>query len=258
MNHIKSYKVFESSLSKNEIVEKIKFYSKWIRQYLEDYNNFTRGQVNLHFSYNTALTIREIFELTDKLNNDSENGLIRSVANEFIKWSEYFTEEMWGGMSYKTDQLREFPFEYNYMNYTHEFKENHRWNFYNSDYKDKVYAYVGREIKRLISGTIWDIPQKKKFTKEDEQFLLDSIISDLDVHPQWVENVIKNGLHIMKYDGSPITQLSPKLDYDSDFIIRLQSFFGGVLIISNHKIYLPFYFILSKKEKVKPNFCFMI
>lgn len=239
MRYITSYKIYESKITKTELVDKIKWYSNWVERYIKDYNKFTSSNINFTFSYDTALTIREIFDVTQKLNDDSSDGFIRAVANEFITWSEYFTESKWP--TYKLQNLKEFSFEYNYENYTDDFKIQHKWEFYNSDYREMVYAFVGQEIKQLISGTIWDIPLKKKFTKEDEEFLLDAIISDLDVNPGWIKGITKNGMNIMEHNKCPITGLPVRLDYDSDFMSRLNSYFGGVLIVSTYKILFPFY-----------------
>jgi len=240
MRYLKTYQLFESVISKAELVDKIKYYSNWLNNYMKDYNKYTTSNLNFNFSYDTALTISEIFDLCENLQHDSQDGLIRVIAFEFITWSEYFTEKKWS--RYQLQGVRDFKFDYNYENYTDEFKQQFKYKLYNNDYKEIIYAWVGQEIKNLISGTTFDIPQKKQFTKEDEQFLLESITTDLEVNPNWIAGITKNGIHIKEYHGSPITSLPIKVDYDSDFIYRLNSYFGGVLILK-YKIYFPFYTI---------------
>jgi hypothetical protein len=85
-------KIFESAITKNELIDKIKYFSQYLKTYLNDVNKFTTSNLNLQFSYDTILDITEILKLGGGLNYDSPDGLITAVAQQFIIWSEYFTK----------------------------------------------------------------------------------------------------------------------------------------------------------------------
>jgi hypothetical protein len=108
----------------------------------------------------------------------------------------------------------------------------------------------------MISGTTWDIPSEdKKLTEEDMNFIFDSLSSDYDITSDYnIEGVKvtdrntnwkkKRGLIIkIPMIGSDRWH-GVVINNDSDFMYRLQSYFGGAIIIPGfyeyYKIYLPF------------------
>ena len=58
MIYIKSWQLYESLLTKNELVDKIKYFSQYLGVYLNDVNKFTTSNLNLNFNYGTILNIR--------------------------------------------------------------------------------------------------------------------------------------------------------------------------------------------------------
>jgi hypothetical protein len=261
MRHLKSYKLFESSITKNELVDKIKYLSHYLHTYVKDVNKFTTNNLNLRFSYDTVLDMIRIFEVADLLDYDSTDGFITAVAQQFIIWSEYFTESKWHGKRFK-EELESFKFDDNYLNYTDDFKQEHKWVLYKQEYNHFLYGYVGQTIKQLISGTIWDITEKKDFTDEDKQFILDCLYSDYDVDDNYIKRA-SDLIDVSKTSSDnekgyiiriPIigdiwknpVSLGTKSDYNTDFINRLQSYFGAVFILEGkwreyYKLCLPFY-----------------
>jgi hypothetical protein len=259
MIYIKSWKLYESSISKKELVDKIKYFSLYLETYLNDVNKFTTSNLNLSFSYGTILNIREIFQVSQKLNYDSVDGFITVVAQQFIIWSEYFTKNDWHNARFK-EKLKSFNFEDEYLNFTDEYKQSNKWELYKQEYNHLLYVYIGESIRHLITGTIWDIPELKEFTDEDREFILDSLLSDYDITPDYIRNA-SNMIEIFQKtldNSNGYTIRLPligniwdhvKIDYDDDFINRLQSYFGGVLILKGsyslnqayYKLCLPFY-----------------
>ena len=249
MRHLKTYKIFESVLSKRELVNKIKYLSDYLHNYMKDVNKFTGSNLNFSFGYDTELEIRQIFDVTEDLNENSPDGFITSIANEFITWSNY----KFGGLN---DELKTFQLDENYETYDDEYKKSNSRILYEQRVHHLLYIYVGQTIKKMISGTTWDIPSEdKKLTEEDMNFIFDSLSSDYDItsdynmegfkvtdrNTKWKE---KRGLIIRlpmigsdRWHGVVISN-------DSDFMYRLQSYFGGAIIIPGHyeyyKIYLPF------------------
>lgn len=257
MKHLKRYKLFESTLSKSHLVDRIKWYSNYLHQYMKDVNKYTTSNLNFGFSY-SKLEIRQIFEAAEKLNHNSADGFITSVCNEFITWSDHMIKSH-GRIG---EELIDYRIDKGYENFTDEYKEEHRHELYGRQQTYwMVYAAVGRDIKNSISGTIWDIPQKKKFNEEDRLFILDSLESDYDTIP--LTSAYADADYINKCDeyiksteqcnnaGVSVVIRLPvmsgvKMDYDSEFINRLQSYFSGVLILngsnySDYRLYLPFY-----------------
>ena len=256
MKYLKPYRMFESTLSKNDLVDKIKYLSHYLETYVRDVNKFTTSNLNLSCSYDTVLDIREIFDVANKLDYNSSDGFITAVAQQFIIWSEFFTEQKWHGARFK-QSLQSFEFDDNYLNYTDDFKKENRGKLYKQKYNDMLYGYVGQTIKHLISGTIWDIPEKKEFTDDDKEFILDCLHSEYeDVTTEYIKkasemiDVSKTLNHSEGYiiripvfgdRWSPI-----KIDYNSDLFRLLDSYFGGVFILSgrwgeNYIFCLPFY-----------------
>ncbi len=256
MKYLKGYKIFESSVSKPDLVDRIKWYSNYLHQYMKDVNKYTTSNLNFGFSY-SKLEIRQIFEAAEKLNHNSSDGFIRAISNEFITWSDYMIKDN-GRIRYK---LNDYRIDKGYDNFTDEYKEEYRHELYKQPVYWLIYAAVGRDIKESIAGTIWDITPKKKFTEEDRIFILDSLESDYDTIP--LTSAYADADYINKCDeyiksteqannaGVSVVIRLPvmsgvKMDYDSEFINRLQSYFSGVLILngSNHsdyRLYLPFY-----------------
>lgn len=246
MKHIKSYKVFESnSISKSELVNKIKYYSNWLNTYINDYNKYTTSEINLGFTYGN-LPIYNLFRLTQNLKINSEDGLIKAIVNEFLLWMN-FIEKGWRKKEY--EDFNKILTDYD--EYTDEYKEINRIKIYNSDLKEKIYIYITRTIYLMTLGTIWEIPkEKEKFSEYDKQVIINSLLSDYD---DYIDDDYMNKLSNLdiRINNSGLLILLPKLDhiklnYDSDFISRLQDHFGGVLIKDHtgrlfSTIILPFY-----------------
>ena len=251
MKHLKTYKLYESLITKSELVNKIKYLSTYLHNYMNDINKFTGSNLNFSFTYDTELTISEIFKVTSELDVNSSDGFITSVANEFITWSDYFTKDR-----RLVDELKTFQLDEDYETYDDLHKINNKRKLYDQRVYWLLYLYVGQTIKQLISGTIWDIPsEKKEFTDEDKEFILDSLQVDYD---EVDEDYIK------LYDDVKITSCykerglliklpliggsrwsGVQINNDSDFMYRLQSYFNGAIIIPTYndyyKIYLPFH-----------------
>ncbi len=248
--------MFESTLSKNELVDKIKYLSHYLETYVRDVNKFTRSNLNLYFSYDTLLTIREIFDVANKLDYNSSDGFITAVAQQFIIWSEYFTEQKWHGDRFK-QKLESFVFDDNYLNYTDDFKKENRGKLYKQEYNHLLYGYVGQTIKNLISGTIWDIPEKQEFTDYDKEFIIDCLYSEYeDVTNEYIEmaSQIIDVSKTLDHSKGYILRIPifgdrwnyVKITYDSDLFRRFESYFGGVFILEGkwgefYKFCLPFY-----------------
>jgi hypothetical protein len=255
-DHLKSLRMFESTLTKNELVDKIKYLSHYLETYLRDVNKFTTSNLNFSFSYGGILDIKDIFIVANRLDYNSTNGFITAVAQEFIIWSEYFTEAKWHGNSFKK-RLESFKFNDNYLNYTDEYKKDNRWELYKQEYNHMLYGYVGQTIKNLISGTIWDIPEKEEFTEEDRDFILECIYyeyedltSDYMTKASKMIDLSKEKSHTKGYIlRIPVFGTMwdyKKIDYNIDFIKRLESHFGAVFILEGgwgefYRLCLPFY-----------------
>lgn len=266
MRYINSYKLFESTITKSYLVDKIKYLSNWLETYMMDTNKYVDSNLNFGFSYDTELTISEIFQTVKKLDHESPDGFITAICNEFIKWSRFFTKN-----SSKYDDvistgnlhnlLPDPIFLTNYDNYDDGFygyKATNKGSLYKQELRNALYVYVGERIKQMISGTVWDIPLKKEFTDDDREFVLDCLLSESEYYSD-IDNIVnsslcvktkaRNGGVILKLlVNDPNTyqkELTRLLNYDSDFMWRLQSYFGGVLsVISNYRsycLYLPFH-----------------
>jgi hypothetical protein len=255
VHYLKSYKIFEAVTTKRELVNKIKYLSNYLHNYLKDVNKFTGSNLNSGFSYDTELEIRQIFDVTENLDENSPDGFITAISNEFITWSNYFIigKSRDSGL---VDELKTFQLDENYENYDDEYKKSNHRKLYDQRVYRLLYIYVGQTIKQMISGTSWDIPNDdKEFTEEDKDFIFDSLRSDYDItsdynmggyevtdrNTKWEE---KRGL-IIKLPLIGNRWSSVEITNDSDFMYRLQSYFGGAIIIPRYyeyyKIYLPFY-----------------
>jgi len=258
MKYLRSYKIFESTLTKNQLVDKIKYLSHYLETYLRDVNKFTTNNLNFSFSYGGILDIKDIFIVANILDYNSTNGFISAVAQEFIIWSEYFTEARWHGNSFKK-RLESFKFDDNYLNYTDEHKKENRWELYKQEYQHLLEGYIGQTIKNLISGTIWDIPEKEEFTEDDKELVLDCIYSEYENASNGYMNKASDMIDKSKtLDHSrgyilriPVFLFEDewnymRIDYNSDFFRLLESHFGGVFILEgkwreSYKFCLPFY-----------------
>lgn len=255
MKYLDSFKLFESNITSNELVDKIKYLSHYLETYVRDINKFTTNNLYLSFSYDTILGMNDIFRVSEKLNYNSPSLFITAIAQQFIIWSEFFTENQWHGRRFK-EKLESFIFDDNYLNYTDDYKSKNKWKLYDQEYNNLLYGYVGQTIKGLISGTIWDIPEKKEFTDDDKDFIIDCIYSEYeDVTNDYInlasEMIEKS--KILDHSKGYIFRIplfgnrynSVKINYDSDLIKRLQSYFGAVFILNNYgeyyKFCLPFY-----------------
>lgn len=258
MKYLKVFKIFENTITKNELVDKITFYSNCVYAYINDVNLYKNANLNLRFHYDTSLGMNEILKLGSSLDYNSSDGLITAVCQEFIVWSEYFTEGRCDDR-YRRD-LENFVFNYEYLNLSNEYKSQNRYTLYNRDYNHMVYIYVGQKIKSIISGTIWDIPEKKKFEHDDKTFILDSLISEFDVSEEYLEKASDMiDVHLSQENNDGIIIRLPiignhfkyiKLSDDNDFIYRLNSYFKCVVLLKspyhfthgyNYKIWIPFY-----------------
>jgi len=79
MKYLDSFKIFESSITKNELVDKIKYLSHYLETYVRDVNKFTTSNLNLSFSYNTILDIKNIFIVANRLDYNSTNGSMLTI-----------------------------------------------------------------------------------------------------------------------------------------------------------------------------------
>ena len=254
MKHLKPYKVFESTgISKAHLVDRIRWYSNNLHQYMKDVNKYTTS--NLNFSL--------IFEAADMLHHDSPDGFITAICNEFIIWSEYMINQ--NGVA---SDLFDYRIDKGYEHFTDEYKQEHKHELYRQPACWLVYAATGRDLKESIAGTIWDIPLKKTFTDEDNEFIIDSILSDLEIDDNYLKPATRQDGTIRLYKDAGTTykfryrsvkrgiifkipQIKSLqrigITYDCDFINRLQSYFSGALILdrgvysSDIIIYLPFY-----------------
>jgi hypothetical protein len=235
---------------------------------MKDVNKYTTSNLNFGFSFNTELEINQIFSVTNELNDDSSDGLITAIANEFITWSKYFTENRWGyrkediirrGMFHELLPESNIYFFTDYDNYTDEYKTKNKYVLYTQELNHDLYVYVGLTIQRLISGTIWDIPGKKQFTDIDKDFILDSLRSDYDLDESYIlkASAMIDSYKLIQRKVSQNRGISIRLpligerwkhiviDNNSDFMYRLQSYFNGAILIPSYydyyKIYLPFY-----------------
>lgn len=248
MKYLKSHRIYESSISKPYLVDRIKWYSSYLHQYMKDVNTYTTSNLNFSFSYDTGLTISQIFDAAEKLEHNSSDGFITAICNEFIRWSEYIINDSGRIRS----EIGEFRIDKGYNNYTNEYKQEHRHELYKQPSYWLVYAAVGRDIKNSIDGTIWDIPTKSKFTHQDIEFIIDIIISDFEVDKDYITKI--SNVSTFSYTSTkrgitfkiPSMGVSRGITYESDFINRLQFYFSGALILDRGiygdiKIYLPFY-----------------
>lgn len=256
MKYLDSFRLFESNITSNELVDKIKYLSHYIETYVRDINKFTTNNLNLSFNYNTILGIDDIFRVSEKLDYNSSSLFIAAVAQQFIIWSEFFTENQWHGNRFK-QKLESFIFDDNYLNYTDDYKSKNKWKLYHQEYNNLLYGYVGQTIKELISGTIWDIVEKKEFTDDDKDFIIDWIYSEYeDVTNDYlilVSEMIEMS-KILDHSKGYILKIPllgnrynhVKINYDSDLFQGFQSYFGAVFILDNnygeyYKFCLPFY-----------------
>jgi len=255
MKYLDSFKIFESSITKNELVDKIKYLSHYLETYVRDVNKFTTSNLNLSFSYDTILDIKTIFIVANRLDYNSTNGSITAVAQQFIIWSEYFTESRWGNRFKK--ELESFKFDDNYLNYTDDFKKENSQKLYKQGYREILYGYVGQTIKNLISGTIWDIPEKKEFTEDDKEFIIDCLYSEYEDVTSDYLNLASKMIDISKTLDHPKGYIIMipifgdrwnyiTINYNSDLIRRFESYFGAVFILEGkygifYKFCLPFY-----------------
>ena len=256
MKYLDSFKIFESSITKNELVDKIKYLSHYLETYVRDVNKFTTNNLNLSFSYNTILDIKTIFIVANRLDYNSTNVSITAVAQQFIIWSEYFTEAKWHGNSFKKE-LESFKFDDNYLNYTDDFKKEQKWKLYKQEYNRLLYGYVGQTIKNLISGTIWDIPETREFTEDDKEFIIDCLYSEYEDVTSDYLNLASKMIDVSKTEDHSKGYILRipifgdrwnyiRINYNNDLIRRFESYFGAVFILEGkygefYKLCLPFY-----------------
>lgn len=242
MKHIKSYKIFESSdLTKSELISKLQELATEFFNYVQDYNRVTKMNHNLWFTYSTEIETMQILNLIgfegcerlggSYLDENSPDGLIRAICNELIKMKMFFVDR--GYVNKEKIENRE-P-EYNQQGVR----------LYSQKRMYLKYYDFGNTIENLIKDSKWDIPKQSKMNKEDLEFIEDSLLSDfdyLDIDKIDIDSVPgKYGCSVkIPIPGS-------QLDYNMDFIRRLDSYFGGLIIMrggrndGSGKLYLPFY-----------------
>lgn len=218
------------TINKEELIDKIKFYSSYIENYMKDYNKYTTSNLNLSFSF-YKLEIKQIFKSTNELDYNSNDGIIKAICNEFIKWGERFTYDNKGrrDIGYK--------FDYYYNNYTDAYKLNNKRGLYKQDILNDNYFYISHKLGELIKGTIWDIPNITDFTEDDKDIIINCIINEFDVNIDKIN--IKFIDNILKIEGLNNSEIK----YNTDFIDRLQYYFKGLIILevwNRTRIYLPF------------------
>lgn len=217
---------------------------------MKDYNEYTSSRLNFNFSYNT-LEIKEIFENASKLESYSDDGFIRAISNEFIIWSNYFIKDGW----YKYDDIirsnklhellpnDDIFFLKSYESLTDDYKKENKYQLYGQTILHNIYVYVGQKINQMIESTVWDVPYKlNTFTENDMNFIHESLIQEYDVGQSYLATVYRTTsgvISLPRIEGV-------KIDYESDFMFRLQSYFGGVLLRersynNGNYLYLPFY-----------------
>ncbi len=226
-------------ITKSELVEKIKYYSSYIEGYMNDYNKYTTSNLNLGFSY-YKLRIDEIFKITSELNSESSDGLIRAICNEFIQWGKYFTSSCSPGNSYyKRRYNKDFIFDYDYANYTEDYKIENKKNLYDQLILHNIYYYVGYKIEELIKGTTWEIPEITEFTNDDSELVMNCLVNEYDFNESDVSVIFNDRSKELKLTGLD----NSLIENDTDFVERLQYYFGGLIVLKNWngtKLYLPF------------------
>jgi hypothetical protein len=249
MKYLKSFKIFEGVQSKSELIDTLKYYSNYLYTYIKDSNKLKGSGINLDFSYDTFLNMKEIFKFVDELEYSSSDGDITFICNEYVNWSNYFLEGRW---SYRYE--REFVFDYDYLNYTDDYKKENRFKLYDQDFNQLSYIYVGQQVKKMITGTIWEMPDKIKFNETDRDFILDALQADFeDLDTEYMSRAsklinikYKSNSVIIKIPSFENTWMKTKLTKNTDFIKRLESYFDYVLLLpynyeGYHEILLPFY-----------------
>lgn len=253
MKHLKPYKIFESNLSKHQIVDKLKWFSNYLDTYIKDLNKIS-GTYYLSVKYN-GLTLMELFNCCSELNYESHDSTITAISNEFIKIGEYIEDEALDILD--KDEFNKFTIDYNYLEYSDEYKkENQRTIYFKLHGNSQKtlflnYILVGREVLKSINGTKWEAPDIKIINDDDYEFILDCIISDYeDVSEEYIHNFYDNIIKVNSNTGMILKFKRPneKKEADNDFIWRLNSYFNGVLLkeafaYSDNFIflYLPFY-----------------
>lgn len=224
-------------ISKDELVGKLILYSNYLEKYIRDYNKYTNSNINFSFSY-YHLELNNIFLTTSMLNNDSSDGLIRALCNEFIKIGEYFL------YNYRRN-YSSFNFNYDYINYNDEYKESNKRELYNQDgILSNIYFYIGNVIKEIVVGSIFEPVEITEFTENDKEIVINCIINEVNNSEIIIKFDKYKCLHInFRQPQPPNNKFSDIYSYDSDFIERLQYYFKGAVIIKNYTgniIYLPF------------------
>jgi len=241
MIYLKSYKLFESSgVTKSELIGKLIELSTELYNYVQEYNSATKMGHNLHFTYDTTIETIQIltligFDGCDRyggtyLTEESPDGLIRAICNELVKMKGFFVKRSY----VNNDMINNREPEYNQQGVRQ----------YSQKRMYLKYYDFGNTIENLIKNSKWDIPNQSKMEREDLVFIEDSLVSDFD------DSVDLEKLDVDAVPGKdgcfirvPIT--SSKLDYNTDFIRRLDSYFGGLIILRSYrddgKLYLPFW-----------------
>ena len=197
---------------------------------MKDHNKYTTGNLNLHFSYH-KLDIIEIFKISNKMDYNSDDGLIRSICFELIMWGRKFNKDRYN---------KDFEFDYDYITYSEEYKIQNKRRLYDQSTLWCYYEEIGEKIKRLIEGTKWDLIEITEFTDDDKELIINCLINDFDVKDSSnIEigfNKYYNTIRIKGVDNL-------ELEYDTEFMDKLQYYFGGVVILKDYdgtRLYLPF------------------
>lgn len=225
-------------ITKEELVDKIKFYTSYIETYMKDHNKYTTGNLNFHFSYH-KLDINKIFKISKELDYNSDDGLIRAICNELVMWGRSFDKESQQRL-YSSRYNKEFEFDYNYVNYDEEYKIQNKRELYDQPTIWCYYQVIGKKIENLIKDTKWDLIEVTEFTDDDRELVKNCLINDYDVNDS---DDIKVGFN-KHYNTILISGVDNLvLEYDTEFIEKLQYYFGGVVILKDYdgtRLYLPF------------------
>jgi hypothetical protein len=241
---LKYNKFLESKgITKEELIDKIKFYSSYIENFMKDINKYTTSNLNFSFTY-YKLDINQVFKLTNELDYESNDGTIRAICNELIQWGNYFKsscEPSYSGSHYKRRYNKEFTFDYDYSNYSDEYKLENKRVLYEQLVLFNNYYYVGKKLEELIKGTTWDIPEITDFTEDDRELIKNCLVNEYEINQ---EDINEKGFIRFTNSKRLLIDIDDSfINNDTDFVDRLQYYFKGLIVLKSWdgtSIYLPF------------------
>jgi hypothetical protein len=242
MKFLDTYKLYESNtITKNELVDKIKWFSTYIETYMNDYNRLTTSKLSFNFTYG-GLEIVEIFYFVNNiLKYDTHDGLITGIVNEFIKWGYWYGGSDMEDFGFIRKKYYEADiFDWNYLN----LNDDDKLEYIENTEKFYIYYVIGKQLKNLINGTIWNIPSYIKiFNEEDYEFLYFQFIEE-DIELTSISNIkslLKKEANGSSIKISNIYGKSISINNIS-FLQSLNSYFKCAFL-RKQSIYLPFYTI---------------